>query len=94
MTTVSDYTVINENIVYENDNYMVLINDGGTGYGVMNLPHGVVEFEAKALPECIFAAENLNVVLVHKTYTWIGKQAQEKADKEADLVLASVSQLN
>ncbi len=89
------YTKIAENIVYDNDNYVVIINDDGDGYGVMNERTGVVEFEAIALPECIFAAENLNVVLIFETYKWIGKQAQAKADKEEAEVskLATVTEL-
>jgi hypothetical protein len=94
METNSRYTITAENIVHANENYRVLVNDAGDGYGVMNIPTGVVEFEAIALPECIFAAENLNVVLVHKTYEWIGKQAREKAAVEAEVVSASVSSIH
>lgn len=74
-------------IFHSNDNYSVRCNEDLTGYDVINDNSGVVEFAAESLPECIFAAENLNVVLVHRTYEWVAKSAREKAAKEAGLKL-------
>lgn len=79
---------MDDNIVHENDNYRVVLNDDGDGYGVVNIETGVCEFEAISLPECMFAAENLNVVLVHKTYEWVGKRALEKIAEERKLEAA------
>jgi len=74
-------------IFHSNDNYSVRCNDDLTGYDVINDNSGVVEFTAESLPECIFAAENLNVVLVHRTYEWVAKSAREKAAKEAGIAM-------
>lgn len=90
VSSLENYTVLEENMVYDNENYTILINNEGTGYGVMNVPTGVIEFEAISLPECMFAAENLNVVLVHKTYEWVGKRAREQTAKEAGNVISLV----
>lgn len=73
-------------IFHSNDNYTVQGNEDSTEYNVVNSFSGIVEFNAPSLPECIFAAENLNVVLVHRTYEWVGKRAQEQAAKEAGIV--------
>jgi hypothetical protein len=93
--TAEGYTVVNENIVHSNDNYCVLINDEGTGYGVMNTPTGVIEFEAISMPECIFAAENLNVVIVYKTYEWVGKRAErQKREDDLESAVSPVSSIS
>ena len=72
-------------IFHSNENYTIVVNDEVTGYQVINNNSGVVEFEAESLPECIFAAENLNVVLVHRTYEWVAKRAREQAGERAGL---------
>ena len=72
-------------IFHSNDNYSVVVNDDVTAYKVINDNSGVVEFEAESLPECIFAAENLNVVLVHQTYEWVAKRATAQAGERAGL---------
>lgn len=64
--------------LYENKNYFVRVNSSGDGYDVVNKETKVVEFTSTQFPECIFASENLNVVLVYKTYEWIQKNAEEK----------------
>ena len=69
-------------IVHENENYAVCINADGDGYEVVNTSYNVTEFDAISLPECIFAAENLNVVLTHKTYEWIAKRADSDVAQE------------
>lgn len=74
------------NAIHANENYHVRINDDGSGYEVINDQTGVAEFTADQLPECIFAAENLNVVLEFKTYEWIRKAAQKKSAAELGLV--------
>jgi len=68
---------------YENSHYSVRVNDEGKGYSVINKTYNVTEFEAISLPECIFAAENLNVVLVHKTYEWVNKRAEAQAAEDS-----------
>lgn len=80
-------------IFHSNENYSVRCNADITGYDVINDNSGVSEFQSESLPECIFAAENLNVVLVHRTYEWIGKRAREKSIQEAGIQVASVSEL-
>ena len=70
------------NAVHINENYGVYVNEASDGYMVTNLTTKIVEFEAISLPECMFAAENLNVVIVHKTYEWVGKRARAQADEE------------
>ncbi len=72
-------------IFHSNDNYSVAVNGDVTGYTVTNDDSGVVEFEAESLPECIFAAENLNSVLVHRTYEWVAKRATTQAGERAGL---------
>ncbi len=74
---------------HSNENYDVVLNDEGTGYNVRHNVSGVAEFESPSLPECIFAAENMNVVLEHRTYEWVAKRAREQAGDRAGL--ASVS---
>lgn len=82
-------------IFHGNDNYTVTVNADGTAYDVTNDNSGVVELTAESLPEAIFGAENLNVVLVHRTYEWVGKRAQEKAIADAGIqTLSSVTPLN
>lgn len=78
-------------IYHSNENYSITVNEAGTAYNVTNDHSGVIEFESESLPECIFAAENLNVVLVHRTYEWIRKRAKEQAGERAGL--ATVSKL-
>jgi hypothetical protein len=78
-------------IFHSNDNYSIVVNDDATGYDVVNDNSGVVEFNAESLPECIFAAENLNVVLVHRTYEWVAKRAQDQAIKDSGLKMATVT---
>lgn len=79
-------------IFHSNDNYSIVVNDDMTAYHVVNDASGVVEFTSESLPECIFAAENLNVVLVHRTYEWVAKRAREQSGDRAGL--ASVTDLN
>lgn len=74
----NNYNMVPETTMHTNDCYYVMINTEADGYGVINRQTGVCEFESISLPECIFAAENLNVVLVYKTYEWIGKRAAEQ----------------
>ena len=82
-------------IFHSNDNYTVAVNEECTAYEVINDNSGVVELIAESLPEAIFGAENLNVVLVHRTFEWVGKRAQEKAIAEAGIqTLSSVTPLN
>lgn len=71
------------NPVHENSNYKVVVNEAGDGYEVINLVTDVMEFKAISMPECMFAAENLNVVIIHRTYEWIGQHEQKKADERA-----------
>jgi len=80
-------------IFHSNDNYTVTVNAAGDAYDVTNDNSNVVEFTSNSLPECMFAAENLNVVIVHRTFEWVGKRAQEKAiaDSGIQTGLASVS---
>ena len=80
-------------IFHSNDNYSVIVNEEGTGYQVVNDHSGVVEFEEASLPECIFAAENLNVVLVHRTYEWVSKRARDRAIQEQGIQVASVTDI-
>lgn len=72
-------------IFHSNDNYTVVVNQEGDAYNVVNDHSGIVEFSSASLPECIFAAENLNVVIVHRTYEWVAKRAREKAGERAGL---------
>jgi hypothetical protein len=88
----TDYSAAGK-IFHSNDNYSVVVNDDVTGYNVVNDNSGVTEFDAESLPECIFAAENLNVVLVHRTYEWVAKRAQDQAIKDSGLRMATVSEL-
>ena len=81
-------------IFHSNENYSVRVNEDVTGYDVINDNSQVTEFTSESLPECIFAAENLNVVLVHRTFEWVGKRAQEQAIKESGIQVASVTELN
>ena len=67
--------------VHENVNYKVVVNEANDGYEVINRVTNVLEFKAISMPECMFAAENLNVVIIHRTYEWIGKHEQKKADE-------------
>lgn len=98
MTTMSSFKFMDmdNNTVHNNENYWVVINDEGDGYGVVNRETGVTEFEAQSLPECIFAAENLNVVLVFKTYAWVGKRAmdREAEDRKLEAKEAGLSLIN
>ena len=80
-------------IFHSNDNYEVRVNADMTGYEVVNSNSGVVEFSETSLPECIFAAENLNVVLVHRTYEWVTRRARERAGQEAGIKVASVTDM-
>lgn len=73
-------------IFHSNDNYTVQVNDDVTGYNVVNDHSGVVEFDSESLPECIFAAENLNVVLVHRTFEWIAKNAVKRNAAELGII--------
>ena len=78
-------------IFHSNDNYEVQCAQnadarGGLDYVVINTNSGVCEFESESLPECIFAAENLNVVLVHRTYEWIAKNAIKREAANIGLV--------
>ena len=73
-------------IFHSNENYTVLVNDDVNGYNVVNDHSGVIEFDSESLPECIFAAENLNVVLVHRTYEWIAKNAVKRNAAELGIV--------
>jgi len=82
-------------IFHSNENYEVIVNEEVTEYLVKNSNSGVIEFQAPSLPECIFAAENLNVVLTHRTFEWVAKRAQEQAAKDIGLVKGSgVSRIN
>lgn len=72
-------------IFHSNDNYSVVVNEDATGYEVRNDASMVVEFKCESLPEAIFGAENMNVVLTHRTYEWVGKRAQEQAIKESGI---------
>lgn len=79
---------------HTNDNYIVRVNGDGDGYVVVNSTTNVIEFRSESLPEAIFAAENLNVVLVHNTYEWVAKRAREKAAQDAGIQsIAPVSSL-
>ena len=78
-------------IFHSNDNYTVYCNADGDGYDVRNDYSEVIEFKSESLPECIFAAENLNVVLVHRTFDWISKRAADRAAQEAMPELAEVT---
>lgn len=71
--------------VHTNQHYEVRVGING-GYEVVNLETAVIEEETKNLPDAMFAAENMNAVLVHKTYEWIGKRARERAAEEIGLV--------
>lgn len=73
-------------IFHSNENYSVVVNPDVTSYLVVNDNSGVVEFESESLPECIFAAENLNVVLVHESWKWIGKNAVKREAAELGIV--------
>lgn len=84
----TDYSAAGK-IFHSNDNYSIVVNDDVTGYNVVNDNSGVVEFQSESLPECIFAAENLNVVLVHRTYEWVAKRAREQAGDRAGLATVS-----
>ena len=86
-------TVNNNKIFHSNENYSVRVNDGTTGYDVINDNSNVTEFESESLPECIFAAENLNAVLVHRTFEWVSKRARDQAAKDSGLRMASVTEL-
>ena len=81
-------------LFHGNDNYEVVVNAEGDGYDVVNSNSGIIEFKSESLPECIFAAENLNVVLVHRTFEWVGKRAQEKAIADSGISIASVHEIN
>jgi hypothetical protein len=81
-------------IFHSNDNYTVVVNEDGDGYDVVNDNSGVIEFSEASLPECIFAAENLNVVLVHRTFEWVGKRARDRAIQESGIAMATVSDIN
>jgi hypothetical protein len=82
-------------IFHSNDNYSVIVNDEATEYNVVNDNSGITEFHSESLPECIFAAENLNVVLVHRTYEWVAKRARDQAVKESGIkVVNPVTELN
>ena len=70
--------------VHTNQHYEVRV--GASGYEVVNLETAVIEETTKNLPDALFAAENMNAVLVHKTYEWIGKRARERAAEEIGLV--------
>lgn len=72
-------------IFHSNENYSVVVNDDVTAYLVRNDHSTVIEFESNSLPECIFAAENLNVVLVHRTFEWVAKRAQDQAIEESGI---------
>jgi hypothetical protein len=72
-------------IFHSNDNYSVVVNEAGDGYNVLNDNSDVIEFKSESLPECIFAAENLDVVLVHRTYEWVKKRARDQAVKDAGI---------
>ena len=65
-------------IFHSNENYEVRVNADTTAYDVINSFSGVVEFNTESLPEAIFAAENMNSVLVYRTYEWIAKSAAKK----------------
>lgn len=80
--------------LYTNDNYEVHVNSDGNGYDVVNIQTGIVEYENQQLPDCIFAAESMNSVLVHRTYEWIAKQARRKAAEESGIRLAPGSGVN
>lgn len=68
--------------VHSNENYAVSVNEAGDGYEVVNTTHNVVEFAAISLPECIFAAENLNVVITHATWKWVAHSADQRAEQD------------
>lgn len=72
-------------VFHSNENYAVVVNAACDAYDVINDTSHVVEFSAPSLPECIFAAENLNVVLTHRTFEWVAKRAQDQAVKEAGI---------
>ena len=78
------YTITDESTVHSNTHYRVIVNDEGTGYRVINIATGVTEAESINLPECIFAAENLDAVLTFKTYEWVARRAekQQEADRQ------------
>ena len=81
--------------VHENQHYKVVVGDpvdGAGVYDVVNLETNVIEESTNNLPDALFAAENLNAVLVHKTYEWIGKRARERAAQEIGLVPSNGSQ--
>jgi hypothetical protein len=73
-------------IFHSNKNYSVRVNADVTGYHVINDNSGVTEFESESLPECIFAAENLNVVLEYATWEWIAKNAVKRSAAEIGIV--------
>lgn len=68
--------------LHENENYIVRVSAEGIAYEVMNKITGVIEFDSRNLPECIFASENMNVVITHKTYEWIAKKADDQKREE------------
>lgn len=70
------------NNLHTNNNYEIVVNTTADGYNVVNRITSVVEVQSTSLPECIFAAENLNVILVHRTYEWVAKQAAERMAAE------------
>lgn len=72
-------------IFHSNENYEVRVNEDMTAYDVINSNSGVTEHTSESLPECLFTAENLNVVIVHRTYEWVAKRAQEQAGERAGL---------
>jgi hypothetical protein len=69
-------------VVHDNENYAVAVTGSGTGYEVVNKNYNVTEFESISLPECIFAAENLNVVITHETWKWVAKTADSQAEQD------------
>jgi len=73
-------------IFHSNENYCVVVNPAGDGYDVINDNSHVTEFQSESLPECIFAAENLNVVLVHNTWEWIARNAVKRDAVELGII--------
>ena len=84
-----------DDTVHENDNYTVFIDrlqkvtQGGIeflgAYVVMNKHSGVREYISTAMPEALFASEQLNHAILTKGWEWRNNKA-EQSPLNADLL--------
>lgn len=89
-------TTTKNELVYENENYVVLVNplldltQGGYrftgGYIVVNKLSKITEFATPAMPEALFASEQLNHALLSKGWEW-RKEKPEPSELNPELLV-------